>query len=78
MLVIEFSETREMKLSARNALSGKVVDISKGQVVAKVKVDIGGQFITSLVSVEAIDDLALKVGDTVSAFIKSSEVIIGK
>ena len=78
MLVIEFSETHEMKLSARNALSGKVVDISKGQVVAKVKVDIGGQFITSLVSIEAVDDLALKVGDTVSAFIKSSEVIIGK
>jgi molybdopterin-binding protein len=56
-----------MKLSARNSLQGKVVDISKGQVVAKVKVDVGGQFITSLVSVEAIDDLALKVGDSVSA-----------
>lgn len=67
-----------MKLSARNSLQGKVVDISKGQVVAKVKVDVGGQFITSLVSVEAIDDLALKVGDSVSAIIKSSEVIIGK
>lgn len=67
-----------MKLSARNALKGKIVDISKGQVVAKVKIDIGGQFITSLVSVEAIDDLALKIGDEVSAIIKSSEVIIGK
>ena len=51
-----------MKLSARNAL----------------KVDIGGQTITSLVSVEAIDDLALKIGDNVQAIIKSSEVIIGK
>jgi molybdopterin-binding protein len=67
-----------MKLSARNNLKGKVVDISKGQVVAKVKVDVGGQFITSLVSIEAVDDLELKVGDTVSAFIKASEVIIGK
>ena len=67
-----------MKLSARNALKGKVVDIAKGQVVAKVKVDIGGQTITSLVSVDAIDDLALKVGDEVQAIIKSSEVIIGK
>jgi molybdopterin-binding protein len=67
-----------MKLSARNALKGKVVEITKGQVVAKVKVDVGGQFITSLVSNEAIDDLALAVGDSVSAIIKSSEVIIGK
>ncbi len=67
-----------MKLSARNALKGKVVDIAKGQVVAKVKIDIGGQTITSLVSVDAVDDLALKVGDEVQAIIKSSEVIIGK
>jgi len=67
-----------MKLSARNALKGKVVTIDKGQVMAKVKVDIGGQTITSLVSVEAIDDLALKIGDDVQAIIKSSEVIIGK
>ena len=67
-----------MKLSARNALKGKIVDISKGQVVAKVKVDVGGQFITSLVSIDAVDDLALKVGDSVEAIIKSSEVIIGK
>lgn len=67
-----------MKLSARNALKGKVVEITKGQVVAKVKMDIGGQSITSLVSVEAIDDLDLKVGDDVSAIVKSTEVMIGK
>ncbi|MBI3445088.1 MAG: TOBE domain-containing protein [Magnetospirillum sp.] len=67
-----------MKLSARNSLKGKIVEISKGQVVAKVKVDVGGQFITSLVSIDAVDDLALKIGDEVSAIIKSSEVIIGK
>jgi len=67
-----------MKLSARNSLSGKVVEISKGQVVAKVKIDIGGQFITSLVSLDAVDDLGLAIGDSVQAIIKSSEVIIGK
>ncbi|RAU21020.1 molybdenum-pterin-binding protein [Paramagnetospirillum kuznetsovii] len=67
-----------MKLSARNNLKGKVVAIDKGQIVAKVKIDIGGQSITSLVSNEAIDDLALKIGDDVHAIIKSSEVIIGK
>lgn len=67
-----------MKLSARNALNGKVVDIAKGQIVAKVKVDVGGQFVTSLVSVEAIDDLDLKVGDAVEAIIKSTEVMLAK
>ncbi|OIQ94554.1 molybdenum-pterin-binding protein 2 [mine drainage metagenome] len=67
-----------MKLSARNALKGKVVEISKGQIVAKVKVDVGGQTITSVVSVEAIDELSLRVGDEVSAIIKSTEVMLGK
>ncbi|MGE5518062.1 MAG: TOBE domain-containing protein [Bacteroidota bacterium] len=67
-----------MKLSARNALKGKVVDIVKGQVVAKVKIDVGGQSVTSLVSIEAIDDLELKIGDQVSAIIKSTEVMLAK
>ncbi|MCR6630966.1 MAG: TOBE domain-containing protein [Magnetospirillum sp.] len=67
-----------MKLSARNALKGKVLEITRGQVMAKVKIDVGGQSITSLVSAEAIDDLGLKVGDSVDAIIKSTEVILAK
>lgn len=67
-----------MKLSARNALRGKVIDIVKGQVIAKVKVDVGGQTVTSMISVEAVEDLGLAVGDDVQAIIKSSEVMIAK
>jgi len=67
-----------MKLSARNALNGKVIEIVKGQIVAKVKIDVSGQTVTSVISNEAVDDLALKIGDSVQAIIKSSEVIIAK
>lgn len=67
-----------MKLSARNALKGKVLEITKGEVMAKVKVDIGGQTITALVSVEAIDDLGLVIGEDATAIIKSTEVILAK
>lgn len=67
-----------MKLSARNALKGKVIEIAKGQIVAKVKVDIGGQTVTSLVSVEAIDELGLTVGEDVTAIVKSTEVMLAK
>lgn len=67
-----------MKLSARNALKGTVTDVVKGQVIAKIKVDVGGQSVTSMISVEAVEDLDLKVGDAVSAIIKSSEVMIAK
>ena len=68
-----------MKLSARNVLEGKVVEVTKGQTTAHVKIDIGGgRIITSSITNEAVDDLALKVGDTASAIIKSSDVLIGK
>lgn len=67
-----------MKLSARNALKGKIVDIAKGQVMAKVKIDVGGQTITSLVSVDAVDELGLTVGEETTAIIKSTEVILAK
>jgi molybdopterin-binding protein len=67
-----------MKLSARNQLAGKIVEVTKGQTTAHIRVDIGGKIITSSITNEAVDDLALAVGDDVTAIIKSSDVIIGK
>lgn len=68
-----------MKLSARNVLSGKVVSVTKGTTTAHVKVELApGRVITSSITNEAVDDLGLKVGDEVSAIVKSSDVIIGK
>lgn len=67
-----------MQLSARNTLKGTVTDITRGQVMAKIRVDLGGLFVTSLITVDAVDDLALKPSDQVSAIVKSSEVMIGK
>jgi molybdopterin-binding protein len=67
-----------MKLSARNQLTGKIVEVTKGQTTAHVRVDIGGKIITSSITNEAVDDLGLAVGDDVTAIIKSSDVIIGK
>jgi len=67
-----------MKLSARNQLAGKIVEVTKGQTTAHIRVDIGGKIITSSITNEAVDDLALGVGDDVTAIIKSSDVIIGK
>jgi len=67
------------KLSARNQLQGKVVAVQKGQTTAHVRIDIGGGMIlTSSITNEAVDDLALKNGDSVYAVIKASDVMIGK
>lgn len=68
-----------MKLSARNIIPGTVVAVIRGQTTAHVKIDIGnGVTITSAITVEAVDDLALKQGDKVSAVIKSSDIMVGK
>jgi len=70
---------KSMKLSARNMLPGKVVAVTKGSTTAHVKVELAsGLTIMSAITNEAVDDLDLKVGDTVSAVIKSSDVMIGK
>ncbi len=66
-----------MKISARNALSGKVVEIKRGAVAAQVRVDIGGgNVITSMVTADAVDDLGLEVGSEVTAVVKATEVML--
>lgn len=68
-----------MKISARNQIKGTAVSIAVGAVNATVKVDIGGgNVITSSITNEAIEDLALAEGEAVTVFVKSSDVIIGK
>jgi len=68
-----------MKLSTRNQIPGKIVDIVQDQVIAKVKIDIGGgNVISSTITVDAVNDLQLKAGDKVTALIKASSVMIGK
>ncbi|MDF2937498.1 MAG: mop2 [Paenibacillaceae bacterium] len=66
-----------MKISARNQLTGKVVEINEGQVNAKVVVDIGGgNKITSIISVESLRELELTIGSDVTTVIKSSSVML--
>jgi molybdopterin-binding protein len=67
-----------MKLSARNVLKGKVVEVKKGQTTAHVRIDIGNAVITASITNEAVDDLKLKVGDEAAAIIKASDVLVGK
>jgi molybdopterin-binding protein len=68
-----------VKLSARNMLPGRVVAVTKGSTTAHIKIELTpGLTVTSSITNEAVDDLGLKVGDHVSAVIKSSDVMIGK
>lgn len=67
-----------MKLSARNQIKGKILEVKKGATTAHVRVEIApGQVITSSITNEAVDKLGLKAGGAAIVVIKASDVMIG-
>ena len=75
----EYWEAVGLKISARNRLKGVVKSVEKGDVVAKIKVEVNAPMvITALISTEAVDDLKIETGDNVKAVIKATEVMIAK
>ena len=67
------------KLSARNRFKAKVVEVQRGPITSEIKMLVlqPGK-LTSIISNDAVDDLALKVDDEVEAVVKATEVIIAK
>lgn len=66
-----------MRLSARNQLEGTVVSIVRGPVSAMVKIDVGGSHISATLTSEAVDDLGITEGSTVTAIFKATAVMLG-
>jgi molybdopterin-binding protein len=67
-----------MTLSARNRLEGHVIEVQLGGVMAHVVVQVGNNVIESVITKRSVDEMKLKVGDKVSAVIKSTEVMLEK
>jgi molybdopterin-binding protein len=67
-----------MRLSARNRLVGKIVELKLGEIMAHVVVEVGDHQVESVITRRSVDEMKLKVGDTVAAVIKSTEVMLQK
>jgi molybdopterin-binding protein len=67
-----------MPLSARNRLTGKIIEVQLGEVMAHVSVRVGKNVIESVITRRSAEELGLKKGDTVTAVIKSTEVMLQK
>ena len=65
-----------MKISARNRLKGRVVEVTKGTTTAHVRIDVDGQIVTAAITNEAVDELGLRVGGTAYAVVKASDVMV--
>jgi molybdopterin-binding protein len=66
-----------MRISARNQIKGTVLEVKKGATTSHIRVDIGGNIMTSSITNEAVDELGIKVGNAVTVVIKASDVMIG-
>jgi molybdopterin-binding protein len=66
-----------MKVSAKNQLKGKIVDVTKGGHRARVRIEISG-VITASITNDAAAELGLQKGDEAWAIIHASDVMLGK
>ncbi len=73
-----FWEVIGLKISARNQMKGKIVEIEKEGLIAKVKIAVEPSTITAVITKEAADSLGFKKDDKVVAVVKATEVMIGK
>ncbi|HBF39072.1 MAG TPA: molybdenum-pterin-binding protein [Firmicutes bacterium] len=67
-----------MKISGRNQLKATVKEVIKGDVMAKVVLDCKGERLVSVVTVDSINELNIKPGDSIIALIKSTSVMLAK
>jgi molybdopterin-binding protein len=63
-------------ISGRNKLLGTVTKVEYEGLLAQVTIDVGGQFITSIITRNACEELGLKKGIRAFALIKATEVMI--
>lgn len=67
------------RLSARNRLKAKVVEVKKGPITSEVKMHlVSDTTMTSVITNEAVEDLGLTQGDDVEAIVKSTDVLVAK
>ncbi len=65
------------RLSARNQLQGKVVEVKAGQVNAEVDLELaGGEIIAATVTNDSVENLGLRKGQTATAVFKAGAVIL--
>jgi molybdopterin-binding protein len=69
---------RFISISGRNQLRGTVEDVQVEGLLAQVRLRVGDQTLTAVITRDAVQDLQLKRGDRATAVIKSTEVMIAK
>ena len=64
------------KISGRNQLIGRIVDLKIEGLMAQITLSIAGQHLTSIITADAAREMRLEKGQTATALIKSTEVMV--
>jgi molybdopterin-binding protein len=64
------------RISGRNQLIGRVLEVKYSGLLAQIRLAIGEQHITAIITADAAKEMRLKVGDRAAALVKSTEVMI--
>jgi molybdopterin-binding protein len=64
------------RISGRNQLVGRIVDLKVEGLMAQVTLSIAGQHLTSIITADAVREMRLEKGQIASALIKSTEVMV--
>jgi molybdate transport system regulatory protein len=66
-----------MDVGARNKLEGEVTEIKRGTVMCQVRVRVaGGAQMESVMTIDSVEDMRLKVGDRVVVAVKAVNVLL--
>jgi len=64
------------KVSGRNQLIGRVIDLRVEGLMAQVTLSIEGQHLTSIITADAVREMRLEKGQMAAALIKSTQVMV--
>jgi molybdate transport system regulatory protein len=72
------AKDKPTNISTRNIIETKVTEVKNGLVNSELKLAMGEQTLTAVITEDAVEDLSFSVGDTVYALIKANFIILAK
>jgi len=72
------SSDKILNISAQNKLTCTISSIKKGRLLSQVNLDFNGVNLSSIITTRSIENLNLKYHDTVTALIKTNEIILSE
>ena len=75
---VTISSYKNLNISIQNKLTCTITSLKKGKLLSQVNLDFNGISLSSIITTNSIENLNLKNEDTVTALIKTNEIILSE